>query len=170
MSILDGKIPYSLTAGNHDQGAGGSAGAHTTTGMDNYYSPEHQAEISDTFGGVYDMEPDRAPNNYHTFTAPDGTKWLVLSIEFGPSDDVLRWGKEVIEAHLDHRVMLTTHAYMNWGGRHDSTGSPLYAEGAGYDYGLGKLPEGANDGETIYRELVQALFERDLHLLGPHLR
>ncbi|MGX5668867.1 cadherin-like domain-containing protein [Rhizobium daejeonense] len=155
LSILNGKIPYSLTAGNHDQGVGGSAGTHTTTGMDYYYSPEHQAEISDTFGGVYDMEPDRAPNNYHTFTAPDGTKWLALSIEFGPSDDVLRWAKEVIEGHLDHRVMLTTHAYMNWAGRHDSTGGPLYGEGAGYDYGLGKLPEGANDGETIYRELVQ---------------
>jgi Ca2+-binding RTX toxin-like protein len=155
LSILNGKIPYALTAGNHDQGTGGSANSHTTPWMDQFYSPENQAAINDTFGGVYDMEPGRAANNYHTFTAPDGTKWLVLSLEFGPSDDVIRWGKEVIEDHLDHRVILTSHAYMNWAGRHDATGSSLYGEGAGYDYGLGKQPEGANDGETMYRELVK---------------
>lgn len=155
LSILDGQIPYSLTAGNHDQGVGGSASDHSTTWMDHYYSPEHQAEISDTFGGVYDMAPERAPNNYHTFTAPDGVEWLVLSLEFGPSDDVIRWAKDVIEDNLDKRVILTTHAYMNWAGRHDSTGAPLYGEGAGYDYGLGQQPEGTNDGETLYRELVK---------------
>lgn len=155
LSILDGQIPYSLTAGNHDQGAGGSASDHSTTWMDYYYSPEHQAEVNDTFGGVYDMAPERAPNNYHTFTSPDGVEWLVLSLEFGPSDDVIRWAKDVIEDNLDKRVILTTHAYMNWAGRHDSTGSSLYGEGAGYDYGLGQQAEGTNDGETLYRELVK---------------
>jgi Ca2+-binding RTX toxin-like protein len=155
LHILDGEIPYALTAGNHDQGPGGGAQAHETGYMDQYFSPEAQAANSDTFGGTYDMAPERAPNNFHTFTAPDGTEWLVLSLEFGASDDVIRWGKDVIEAHLDHRVILTTHAYMNWAGRHDATGRPLYGEGTGYDYGMGSAPENANDGETMYRELVQ---------------
>ncbi|WP_342640293.1 Ig-like domain-containing protein [Rhodoligotrophos ferricapiens] len=152
--ILDGEIPYSLLPGNHDQNTGNAAN-HSTDPLDIRFSPEKQAAVNPTFGGVYDQEPDRSANNYHTFTAPDGTKWLVLSLEFGPRDDVIRWAGEVIEDHLDHRVILANHSYMNWGGRHDATGNPLYAEGAGYDYGIGNSPEGANDGETLYRELVQ---------------
>lgn len=155
LSVLNGRIPYALTAGNHDQAMGGTAAEHSSQWMDHYYSPELQAQYNETFGGTYDMAPDRSPNNYHTFTAPDGTKWLSLSVEFGPSDDVLRWAKGVIESHSDHRVMITTHSYMNWAGRHDATGGPYYAEGAGYDYGLGRQPEGSNDGESIWRELIQ---------------
>jgi 3',5'-cyclic AMP phosphodiesterase CpdA len=155
LRVLDGKIPYSLLPGNHDQNTG-NAGNHSTTPLDTRFSPEKQAATNPgTFGGVYDQEPNRSANNYHTFAAPDGTKWLVLSLEFGPRDDVLRWAGEVIEGHLDHRVILANHSYMNWAGRHDATGAPLYDEGAGYDYGIGNSVHGANDGETMYRELVQ---------------
>ncbi|MDF1586449.1 Ig-like domain-containing protein [Marinimicrococcus flavescens] len=155
LRILDGEIPYSLLPGNHDQNTGNAAN-HSTDPLDTRFSPEKQAETNpDTFGGVYDQEPTRSANNYHTFTAPDGTKWLVLSLEFGPRDDVIRWAGEVIEEHLDHRVILANHSYMNWAGRHDATGAPLYGEGAGYDYGMGNSVHGANDGETMYRELIQ---------------
>ncbi|MDX6804955.1 cadherin-like domain-containing protein [Terrihabitans rhizophilus] len=154
LRILDGKIPYSLLPGNHDQNQG-NAHNHSTDPLDIRFSPEKQAATSPTFGGVYDQEPTRSANTYHTFTAPDGTKWLVLSLEFGPRDDVLRWAGEVLEDHLDHQVILANHSYMNWAGRHDATGAPLYDEGAGYDYRMGESAEGANDGETMYRELVQ---------------
>ncbi len=154
LRILDGEIPYSLAPGNHDQNTGNAAN-HSTDPLDTRFSPDKQAEVNDTFGGVYDQEPERSANNYHTFTSPDGTDWLVLSVEFGPRDDVLRWASEVIEDHLDHRVIVVNHSYMTWAGRHDATGAPLYDEGTGYDYGMGNSPEGANDGETIYRELVQ---------------
>lgn len=153
--ILDGKIPYSLLPGNHDQNTGNAAN-WSTTPLDTRFSPDKQAATNpDTFGGVYDMEPNRSANNYHTFTAPDGTKWMVLSLEFGPRADVLRWADEVIEAHLDHRVILANHSYMTWAGRHDATGAPLYDEGTGYDYGIGNNPMQATDGETMYRQLIQ---------------
>ncbi|NKC33460.1 LamG-like jellyroll fold domain-containing protein [Falsiroseomonas selenitidurans] len=154
LSQLDGIIPYSVLPGNHDQGPGGSASDHTSL-LDTYFSPERQAASNPgTFGGVYDREPDRAVNNYNTFTAPDGTKWLVLSMEFGPRDDVLRWAGEVLDAHLDHRVIIVSHSLTDYASRHDPAGGPLYDEGAGYDYGIGRDPEGANDGETVYRELL----------------
>ena len=155
LRVLDGKIPYSLLPGNHDQNTGNAAN-YSTNPLDSRFSPAKQAATNPgTFGGVYDQEPNRSANNYHTFTAPDGTKWMVLSLEFGARDDVIRWAGEVIEAHLDHRVILANHAYMNWGGRHDATGKSLYDEGTGYDYGIGESVQGANDGETLYRALVQ---------------
>jgi len=151
---LDGVIPYSVLPGNHDQASGGTAADHSSIYLDEIFSPENQAATSATFGGVYDQEPDRGVNNYHTFTATDGTKWLVLSMEFGPRDDVIRWGQDVIESHLDHQVIVVSHALTNFAGRHDPTSAPLYDEGAGYDYGIGRDPEGANDGETVWREIL----------------
>ncbi|MDQ8731495.1 metallophosphoesterase [Bradyrhizobium sp. LHD-71] len=152
---LDGKIPYSLLPGNHDQATGGTAADHSSVYLDERFSPEKQkATNPDTFGGVYDQEPDSSRNSYSTFTAPDGTKWLVLSMEFGPRDDVIRWAGEVIEGHLDHRVIIASHALTDYAGRHDALGGPLYDEGAGYDYGMGRDPQGANDGEAVYRELI----------------
>ena len=152
---LDGKIPYSLLPGNHDQASGGSAADHSSVYLDNLFSPDKQEAVNgDTFGDVYDREPESARNSYSTFTAPDGTKWLVLSMEFGPRDDVLRWASDVIEDHLDHRVIINSHSLTSFAGRQDPTEAPLYDEGAGYDYGIGRDPEGANDGETIYRELI----------------
>lgn len=152
LSILDGKIPYGLTLGNHD----GVSGSYSTSRINDYFSVGDLKNANgENFGGTYDQEATLANNTYSTFTAPDGTKWLVLNLEFGAREDVVRWAGEVIEANLDHRVILTTHSYMTWAGRHDATGAPLYDEGTGYDYGLGNSNEGATDGETMYRELVQ---------------
>lgn len=155
LRTLDGEIPYSLLPGNHDQALGGSAADHSSVFLDSLFSPDKQRATSPgTFGGVYDQEPDSSRNNYHTFTAPDGTKWLVLSLEFGPRDDVIRWAGDVIEQHLDHRVILNSHSLTSFAGRQDPLAVPVYDEGAGYDYGMGRDPQGANDGETIHRELV----------------
>lgn len=152
ISILDGEIPYSLTLGNHD----GVSSNYDSSQINDYFPVDYLEQAnSGTFGGTYDQEPGLSNNTYSTFTAPDGTQWLVLNLEFGAREDVVRWASEVIEDHLDHRVIITTHSYMNFAGRHDATGAPLYDEGTGYDYGLGNSNEGATDGETMYQELVQ---------------
>ncbi|RDJ20622.1 hypothetical protein DWF00_04925, partial [Bosea caraganae] len=151
---LDGKIPYSILPGNHDQASGGSAANHTTTFLDSLFSPDAQAATNpDTFGGVYDAEPERAANSFHTFTAPDGTKWLVLSLEFAPRDDVLRWAGDVLDGHLDHRVIIASHTLTTYAGRSDPMASTIGAAPV-TDYGVANSAEGANDGETVYRELT----------------
>jgi len=151
---LDGKIPYSLLPGNHDLADGGSAANHSSVYLDQRFSPTKQEQVAPgNFGGAYDQESSSARNTYSTFSGTDGTKWLVLSMEFGPRDDVIRWAGDIIEKNLDHRIILVSHALTDYAGRHDPLGLALYDEGAGYDYGIGKDPQGANDGETVYREL-----------------
>lgn len=154
MRQLDGILPYSLLPGNHDQAAGGSAADHSTSYLDDLFSPGKQKATNVTFGGAYDQEETRAANTYHTFEAPGGTKWLVLSMEFGPRDDVIRWGQDVLAQHMDHQVIVMSHALTNWPGRHNPLDGPLYGEGTGYDYGMQRDPQGANDGETVWREIV----------------
>ena len=155
MRNLDGEIPYALLPGNHDQSLNGRADDHTSIHLDERFSPEAQeATNPDTFGGVYDQEPESSRNTWHSFEAPDGTKWLMLSLEFGAREDVLRWAGDVIEGHADHRVMITSHSITNFMGRHDSMGAPLFGEGAGYDYGMGGELSNATDGETMWRVLA----------------
>lgn len=153
MRKLDGEIPYSLLPGNHDLGPNGSASDRSQDNLSSYFTVEEQSKLPG-FGGVYDKEPNSFANNYYTFTAPDGTKWLSLSLEFGPRDDVLRWAGEVIEGHLDHRVMLTTHGYMAGDGRVGSITPQLTGENAGPSYGVGNSVEGASDGDGIWNKLV----------------
>ncbi|TKA96143.1 hypothetical protein FAZ78_13075 [Cereibacter changlensis] len=151
---MDGVLPYSMLPGNHDQGAGGGAGDHSTDYLDDRFSPDKQAATNpDTFGGVYDKEPDRSANTYHTFTAPDGTDWLVLSLEFGPRDDVLRWAGDVIEGHLDHRVIIASHTLTTYAGRSDAFAGQIGAAPV-QGYGISNDPQGANDGEAVYRLLT----------------
>ena len=153
MRKLDGEIPYSLLPGNHDLGPNGSASDRSQNNLSTYFSVAEQSQLPG-FGGVYDKEPNSFSNNYYTFTAPDGTKWLSLSLEFGPRDDVLRWAGEVIEGHLDYRVMLTTHGYMAGDGRVGSITPQLTGENAGPAYGVGNSVEGASDGDGIWNKLV----------------
>ncbi|MDA5635158.1 MULTISPECIES: Ig-like domain-containing protein [Rhizobium/Agrobacterium group] len=152
---LDGKVPYALLPGNHDQANGGSAADHTSVELDRRFSAEKQAATNaGVFGGAYDQEQAAARNTYSTFTAPDGTKWLSISLEFGPRDDVIRWAGDVIEKFPDHRVMLATHSLTSYATRQDNLALPLYDEGAGYDYGMRTDQRGANDGEYVARALL----------------
>ncbi|MBB3980193.1 hypothetical protein GGQ64_005445, partial [Rhizobium azooxidifex] len=153
MRLLDGKIPYSLTSGNHDIGPNGNASTRAQDYLSEYFTVEEQSQLPG-FGGVYDKEPDNYQNNYSTFTAPDGTKWLSLSLEFGPRDDVLRWAGDVIEDHADYRVMITTHSYMAGDGRVNPTSEELTWDGGASAYGLGTDSQGAADGDAIWDQLV----------------
>ncbi|WP_117194429.1 Ig-like domain-containing protein [Rhizobium terrae] len=150
---LDGKIAYSILPGNHDLSTGGSAADRSVDNLSKYFTVEEQSKLPG-FGGVYDKEPNSFANNFATFTAPDGTKWLSLSLEFGPRDDVLRWAGEVIEDHLDYRVMITTHGYMAGDGRVGPVTPQLTGENAGPAYGVGNSVEGASDGDQMWDALV----------------
>ncbi len=170
MNILrDAGIPFSVLPGNHDIGDGGSANVRTTGPYNDAFSPTYMS-ADPTFAGVYDQEPGRYDNNYHLWDAPDGTGWIILNLEFGPRDDVMRWADDVLTKHGDRKAMVLTHSYSNFDGRHDSLGAPLNAEGAGYDYGLTNDPRGTWDGETLWREALakhpNVLFTAGGHIFG----
>lgn len=149
MERLDGELPYTLAVGNHDQAPGGSATDFSSL-IDDYFTPE-QVGAEGTYDGY--AQPSLR-NSYTTFTAPDGTDWLILSLEFGAPDDVLRWASEVVEGHLDHRVILDTHSWNGGDKRIDPLSEPLTGENGGWGYGIREDPRNVNDGEDIWQELV----------------
>jgi len=149
-SLLDGKVPYAIALGNHDIGPRGSSKNRETLFGDYFLLRDFKEWES--FGGVYDKEPDKGENIYHVFRA-GGRRWLVLVLEFGPRDDVLRWAGEVVGQHPDIPVILITHAYLdNDGRRYDRA-----IRGQHYppqDYPIAGDRAGLNTGEDIWRKLV----------------
>lgn len=150
LSVMDGKVPYTFVPGNHDLGPGGNASVRDAE-LFNKYLPYEKYSQTEHFGGAF--ETGSMENTYHTFNA-GGLNWLILSLEFGPRDKVLRWAGEVIDAHPDHKVIINTHAYMY----SDDT---RMSNERGHSwvpqrYGLGKDTgdDAVNDGEMMWEKLV----------------
>jgi predicted MPP superfamily phosphohydrolase len=80
MSILNGKVPYSMCLGNHDMGFeradnkyGGNIGVNRGTQFNKYFPRDKFAKRRE-FGGTFD--PDRHDNSWYHFEAA-GLKFLI---------------------------------------------------------------------------------------------
>jgi hypothetical protein len=155
MSKLDGKVPYFIVPGNHDYSDGKTLCVDRTTHFNEYF-PVKKFQEAGTFGGTYDKEPERFENSFHTFSA-GGRDFLVLALEYGPRNDVVRWANEVVTKHSNREAILVTHAYMY----HDNTRHDWKKYGAKqrwnpHDSGMAKsTKDDVQDGEELWNNLVK---------------
>src|SRR5690606_17794467 len=107
---LDGKLTYVLAVGNADMGSAAKirADVRHPTLFNTYFPINHMSSLP-AFAGVF--EKDKMDNAYYFFRSA-GVDWMVLSLEFGPRNEVLDWANELISRHPKHLVILNTHAYM----------------------------------------------------------
>lgn len=142
-------IPYSVVWGNHDIGSkpGKFSDIHNTA-MANKYFPLSGYKRKSYWGGSAD---GKTLDNYFINFRSGDTDWLVLNLEFGPSDEALQWADSIVGIHPDKLVILNTHAY-------------LYCDSTLHDgkdwwrpqgYGIGKeLGRTVNDGAGIWKKLL----------------
>lgn len=139
MRILDGVVPYVLSVGNHDYDGGRNSSAF------NAAFPVGRYESMTTFGGVF--EAGKLDNSFYLFSA-GGVDFLVLSLEFGPRNEVLNWAVSVLSKYPGRRVILLTHAYLSGGGarldRENKFNPHFY-----------KLAGSVNDGEELWQKLIR---------------
>jgi hypothetical protein len=105
--ILDqARMPYSVLAGNHDIDSseddtrGDSPYLHT-------FGPQRFRRMP-TYGG----STPNGYNSYHVFRAA-GRQWLLLAMDWRPSDASFAWARGVIAAHPKLPVILTIHELVN---------------------------------------------------------
>jgi hypothetical protein len=84
-----------------------------TTHFNKYFPREKFAKTKE-FGGTFD--PKRHDNSWYHFDAA-GMKFLIVSLECKPRDEVLDWANKVVAEHPEHRVIVLTHAYMGANGK-----------------------------------------------------
>ncbi|MEW5851424.1 MAG: metallophosphoesterase [Myxococcota bacterium] len=153
LAILDGVVPYVLTAGNHDLGLDGLA-ADRTTQLETFFPVSRFLSTTDEagnpfLGGVF--EAGSIQNSYHLLST-GGMDWLVVALEFGPRDSVLRWAGELCQQHPQRQVILLTHSYLDENDRRVDAAVPY----SPHFYGLHNTTgEAANDGEQMWRKLVR---------------
>ncbi|MEV4280828.1 LamG-like jellyroll fold domain-containing protein [Actinoplanes xinjiangensis] len=99
---IDGRLPYSVLAGNHDVRSssddqrGDSAYLRT-------FGPHRFAAVP-TYGGA-------SPDGYHSFhvITAGGRQWLILALDWRASDKGLAWVQGVLDRHRRLPAILTTH-------------------------------------------------------------
>ena len=110
---LDGVVPYSLARGND---------AHDSVAtFQNYVSYEAYADAA---SGT--MEQDMR-NAYYCFEV-GSVKYMVLVLDCAPTDAMLDWANQVVEAHPDRNVIVTTHMYLYRDGTTLDDGDPYKIE------------------------------------------
>ncbi len=150
LHLLDGVVPYMVTSGNHDYARNGAL--VTRSSLISRYFPVATFTAMPSFGGMF--EPDHVENSFQLIDTPGGP-WLVLSLEFGPRDAVLRWANGIVKQHAGTPTIVVTHAY-------------LYSDDSRYDhltrpdqlwnphvYLDDRAPGSVNDGEEIWRKLIR---------------
>jgi len=108
---LDGKVPYHLIPGNHDYNENS-----TWRDLDKYNEYFPASAIATDFNGyVGAYEEGYTQNTYYTARL-GGVDYLFLALEFGPDRDVMQWACDVMQAHPNHRVVVSTHGFINTAG------------------------------------------------------
>lgn len=125
---IDGKVPYSLCRGNHDDPTG-------------FNSTFPYSEYKNKVGGTYDNTS--IINSWQKFEV-NGIKYMVFTLDYGANDDVLNWASNLIAQNPTYNVIITTHAY-------------LYRDGTTLDDREVCPPStsgGTNDGDDIWNKLI----------------
>jgi chitodextrinase len=138
LNNLNEKVPYTVSIGNHDyDNQFDDLDQHVSSAnFTSWFGNARYQGISNSgFGG---SSIDQR-NRFQTFTA-GGQEFLVLSLEWEPSNASIAWAQTVINSHRQDPVIISTHEYLNSSGRTTSTLEP----DAGY-----------NAGEAIYQKLVK---------------
>ncbi len=139
-------IGYSLVRGNHDS----SARFNATFNKQSY---------TQSFDGQYGTTLESTYRKIEVC----GIKYLIFTLDFGATDNILNWASEIIENHPDYNVIITTHAY-------------LYRDGTTIDKNdiapPTKYNASNNNGDEIWNKLVSKHKNIVLVLSGhdPHPR
>lgn len=151
------RIPYLLASGNHDIGIWGNSSDRRTRFGDYFHGMDYGAPNLGfrPWNSVGFFQRGQMENAYVTKEI-HGTKFLLLSLEFGPRHAVVEWANKVVAEHPGHFVILVTHAYLY----SDSTRYDWAAKGrdqkwSPHAYPIGQSPEGVNDGEQLWQKLVK---------------
>lgn len=122
MDLLNGIVPYSVTAGNHDYDADNNHAS--ANNFKTYFGSSRYAGQS-WYGG---SSPDQL-NHYQIFQA-EGRTYLHLNVEWQPRASSVAWIQSVIDAHPTLPMILTTHSYLNTSGHSNDTVGTGYLSGA----------------------------------------
>lgn len=97
---LNGVVSYGLVRGNHD--------LYNPAGTNQFDKYTPQIKYEDQIDGCYN---NQTYNSYKIMKI-GRLDYLFLNLDYGADDGVLAWAGEIIAAHPNHNVVISTHAYL----------------------------------------------------------
>lgn len=141
LSLLDGKVPFLMAAGNHDYDEDRPA-LRSTVNFNSVLGPWRFRQYG-WYGGGFPAGSNE--NAYGLFEAA-GRKFLVLVLEFTPRRATLDWAASLLAAHPDRDVIVVTHSFMY----SDGTRVKRCDEAAAEAYGVGD----DHDGNELWEQFL----------------
>ncbi len=138
-------IPWMPMMGNHDNSAW----------FNKYYDYKTFGTEQSWFGGAY--HADKLDHTYWFVTA-GGREYLILSLGWAPSWDVLDWAKGVVEENSDKNVIINCHAYMDKDGTFLSKGDA---------HCVSSYLSGYPDGDDVWNAFAE--YENVVLAMGGHI-
>ncbi len=179
LSILDGKVPTILTTGNHDYGIRNSETRETR--FNEFFPTTSNPLISDGKGGGILIECGEnsfgkrtLENAAYEYIAPDGTKMLIVALEWGPRKAAVDWARELMnrEIYRSHTGLLLTHNFITPKSLRDGQDGNRKRGGNPHVYPTGKSGD-THDGEDLWQSLVKSTPNCRLvlngHEMGSHV-
>ena len=144
---LDGVVPYVIAAGNHDYQIFADR-----VGMTSVYFPPAGFAAYPWFGDTF--ETGHIENSFSLIPV-GSTRWLVISLEFGPRDEALAWAGAVLQAFHDTPAIIITHAYLYRDStRYDQHGPTGQYYNPHTYVMMGQQHTTVNDGQEMWQKLV----------------
>ncbi len=141
MAILDGKVPYGISPGNHDLDDGLQTGAPGKADLFRRYFPVSRFDQEPWWGGYY-SETDNTRNSSYQLISVDSLDFIIINLEWEAPDDVLHWASTQLDNFSERRALVNTHYYLNpTTGQRDTNWPYPRAE--------------PNYGEDIWNELIR---------------
>ena len=146
MERLDGQVPYVLCTGNHDYG--NYSAENRNTYFNDFFPSDRnpltrRQLIACGYNAFHRTSMENAIFEFKA-PAPDNRKFLIITLQFAPTDQDLAWAKKIVDQprFKNHIGIVLTHSYLS------RTGTRIQQE----KYALSK--EGGNPGEGIFQKLV----------------
>lgn len=120
-------VPTSVIIGNHDYVWGipnrDSAVYQSYFGEDDILT----TAASNTYVGYFEdpEELSTTENSYYRFSV-NGTKWMILQLEYHPRVSALEWAQSILELYPDDNVIFVTHSYLDGYGNYANNTNMSY--------------------------------------------
>ena len=113
LSLLDGKLGYSLVRGNHDISSG--LNAQFGVGTAYYNTLMALAATNDAEGRPMAAFRDatKIEDSYRKIVTSNGDKYIIYTLEYYPTEETVAWLNETLSANSDYTAIVTLHAFLN---------------------------------------------------------
>ncbi len=112
ISLLDGKLDYSLVRGNHDV-SGGMNGAFGTGSV--YYGElEALSKATDSEGRPMAgfLNSAKIEDTYRKVIIGDD-KYIIFTLDYYPTEECVTWLNKILADNADYTAIVTLHAFIN---------------------------------------------------------